>query len=117
MAHDGVVVGRVPRLQHRLVVAVGELDLAGDADDELLALVGRDLVHPVGLELDAEGIHVAIGLAEGERVGGVAEHVDAFLRDLLRLEVLGAGDDRVGLELVVHERAEAPSIPLLTARS
>ena len=50
---------------------------------------------------------MAVGLAERERVAGVAEAVHPLVRHLLRLDVGGAGDDRVGLELVVHEGAEA----------
>ena len=65
-----------------------------------------DSVNAVGCKFDAERIHVPVGLAERERVACIAEDVHPFASDLVRLDVVGTGDDRVGLELVVHERAD-----------
>ena len=106
MLDDGIVIGRVTGHENRLLVAVGELHFAGDADDQLLAFVGRHLVNTICGELDAERIHMTVGLAERERVRRVAEHIRAFLRDGVRLEILRPRDNRIWLELIVHECTE-----------
>ena len=109
---DAVVVRRVARVQHRGLGSVGELDRAVEDDDELLALVARGRRGRVRGELDAEGVHVAVGLADRERVVGVAGRVFALVALVGHLDggkLVGARDDGVGLELVVHERAEALS--------
>ena len=106
MLHHAVVIRGVARFKNREFVAVRELDLAADADDEFLALVGGDHGLCVGRKLDAERIHVAVGLAHRKRIVGVAGFGFSGVCHLDGVEFAGAGDDRVRLELVVHERAE-----------
>ena len=59
--------------------------------------------------LDGDVGAFAENLADRERVVGVAGRVFAFVGHLDGGKLVGAGDDWVWLELVVHERAETLS--------
>ena len=70
VGHQGVVIGRVAGVQNLGGPAVEQLDLAGDHDDELLALIGGQLrlLPRLRQHLDEKGLHVAVALAAPQGV-------------------------------------------------
>ena len=71
--------------------AIDQLDLTVEADNERLALERDGIVRRIGRQDDANRIHMAVGLA-GRQGQGLLARTD---------------DNRIRLELIVHERAEA----------
>ena len=94
---------RESRLEYLLFVSVGELDLSLRADDELFSFVRREIFTSVGGEGDAERIHMPVRLAFCERHACIAESIEVLARVTF---ARCARDDRIRLELVIHERSE-----------
>jgi hypothetical protein len=66
----------------------------------------RNFIYSIGLKLDAERVHVAIGLANGERMAGIPKGVHSLACHLLRFNISRARNDGIRLKLIVHESSK-----------